>query len=61
MSNEILYDIDNREVFEYRLIPLELKFELLGKHAYVFYAMIRWQKASPSWNPQYVWGSTLEW
>jgi len=61
ISNEILYDIDTRKVFEYRLIPLEIKVDLPGKHAYIFYAMIRWRATNPGWDPQYVWGSTLEW
>jgi hypothetical protein len=63
IHNEVFYNVTDNRVDEYRFVPLELGFGFGEKHKHTVkgYGMIRWRKPASFWDPQYIWGLTLEW
>lgn len=58
--NELFYDINNHDIFEFRFVPMEFTFYLGKEHSLQVFAMTRWQKFENTWKSQMILGTTLE-
>lgn len=60
IHNELFYDINKRDIYQFRFVPMEFTFYLGKEHSLQVFAMTRWQKFANIWKPQMILGTTLE-